>query len=358
MSSTCAFSSAICSWLTASPISRSASASATHNRRHSPNLRCSPNSAAISCDAYRLISGLSYRSCDTRLRPRVDGVLLRFCLPPYSILLGYFLATGRPMRSIITLTTDFGVSSPYVAQMKGVILSICRDVDLIDISHAIGPQNIREAAVVLADNTPRFPSGTIHVAVVDPGVGTARRIVYAEIGEQRYIAPDNGLLSRLAAANQPDLIVALENKNHWLPERSHTFHGRDIMAPVAAHLAASLDPRQLGPARSGIVKLDWPAPQRSMSGVAGQVLMIDSFGNVISNISDEDLDVIGSPASLEVECGGRKIRGIVPTYGAAMHGEIVALIDSQGRLEIAKVGGNVASELQIQVGEAVEVTQP
>ena len=165
-------------------------------------------------------------------------------------------------------------------------------------------------------------------------------------------------MSRLAAAHQPDLIVAIENEKHWLPQRSHTFHGRDIMAPVAAHLAAGLDPRKLGPARDDIVMLDWPAPQRSMSGVAGQVLMIDSFGNLISNISDEDIDVIGSPASLEVDCGGRKIRGIVPTYGAAMHGEFVALFDSQGRLEIAKVGGSAASELQIQVGEAVVVSQP
>src|SRR5438105_6133320 len=106
-------------------------------------------------------------------------------------------------RQLITLTTDFGTGSPYVAQMKGVILSICRDVELVDVSHAIGPQNIREGAVVLADVTPRFPPETIHLAVVDPGVGTARRIVYAEIGEQRYIAPDNGLLSRVACRDKP-----------------------------------------------------------------------------------------------------------------------------------------------------------
>src|SRR5437762_10863778 len=130
------------------------------------------------------------------------------------------------MRSIITLTTDFGVSSPYVAQMKGVILSICRDVELVDISHAVGPQNIREGAVVLADVTPRFPQGTIHVAVVDPGVGTSRRIVYAEIGGQRYVAPDNGLLSLLALRQQPKTIVSIENREYWLPESSNTFQGR------------------------------------------------------------------------------------------------------------------------------------
>src|SRR5262245_59451134 len=134
-------------------------------------------------------------------------------------------------RPLITLTTDFGVGSPYVAQIKGVILSICREIDLVDISHSVSPQSIREGAVVLADATPRFPAGTIHVAVVDPGVGTSRRIVYAEIGPQRYIAPDNGLLSLLAQRDQPRLIVALENSNYWLSERSLTFHGRDIMAP-------------------------------------------------------------------------------------------------------------------------------
>src|SRR5262245_37915469 len=119
-------------------------------------------------------------------------------------------------RPLITLTTDFGTGSPYVAQMKGVILSICRDVELLDVSHAIGPQNVREGAVVLGDATPRFPPGTIHVAVIDPGVGTARRIVYAQIGEQRLIAPDNGLLSLLAARHAPRRIVALENTKYWL----------------------------------------------------------------------------------------------------------------------------------------------
>lgn len=129
-------------------------------------------------------------------------------------------------RPLITLTTDFGSGSPYVAQMKGVILSLCREVDLVDISHAIGPQNIREGAVVLADATPRFPPGTIHVAVVDPGVGTSRRLLYAEIGQQRYLAPDNGLLSLLATQQRPQRIRALENDSLWLSSASHTFHGR------------------------------------------------------------------------------------------------------------------------------------
>jgi S-adenosylmethionine hydrolase len=196
------------------------------------------------------------------------------------------------------------------------------------------------------------------VAVVDPGVGTSRRIVYAEIGEQRFVAPDNGLLSRLAAPESPKLVVSVENSKYWLHERSNTFHGRDIMAPVAAHLAAGLDARKLGPTRDVLVMLDWHAPRRTMSGVAGEVLMIDSFGNIISNITEEDLATLGNPASLVVDCGGLKIRGVVPTYGAALSGEVVALVDSQGRLEIAKVGGSAAGELKIAVGEPVQVTAP
>jgi S-adenosylmethionine hydrolase len=262
------------------------------------------------------------------------------------------------MRSIITLTTDFGAGSPYIAQMKGVILSICRDVELIDVSHSIAPQNIREGAIVLADATPRFPRGTIHVAVVDPGVGTSRRIVYAEIGEQRYIAPDNGLLSRLAVGTEPSLIVELENTKFWLPKPSHTFHGRDILAPVAAHLAAGVEPVKLGSGLESLLMLDWPQPVVSSSGVAGEVLFIDSFGNLITNIGQAEIDAIGEPAALIIDCGRRKIRGIVSTYGAAMLGETVALFDSQGRLEIAVVGGNAARDLHVAVGEHVFVAAP
>jgi len=259
------------------------------------------------------------------------------------------------MRSIITLTTDFGVDSPYVAQMKGVILAICRDVEIVDVTHGIAPQNIREGAVVLADVTPRFPPGSIHVGVVDPGVGTARRIVYAEIGDQRYVAPDNGLLSRLAAHQPPRVAVAIENSDYWLPDHSQTFHGRDIMAPVAAHLASCLKPTQLGPPAGALLSLDWTEPSISSSGVAGEILYVDSFGNLVTNISREIVTRVGEPVSLIVDCGGQRIRGIVATYGAALNGEIIALFDSQGRLEIAKVGGSGSEELQIGVGERVQV---
>lgn len=257
------------------------------------------------------------------------------------------------MRPLITLTTDFGTGSPYVAQMKGVILSLCREVDLVDITHAIGPQRIQEGAVVLADVTPQFPPGTIHVAVVDPGVGTARRLLYAEIGGQKYLAPDNGLLSFLIRRESPQRTIALENRAFWPPQTSYTFHGRDILAPVAAQLALGLDPMLLGPKLDGPVMLDVAVPLKSASGIRGQVLYVDSFGNLITNITGDELGGLGDLARLTIRCAGREIHGLVPTYGHALPGELVALLDSQTRLEIAVTQGHAARELS--AGEGTEV---
>jgi S-adenosylmethionine hydrolase len=261
------------------------------------------------------------------------------------------------MRPLITLTTDFGTGSPYVAQTKGVILTICRDVDVVDISHAIQPQNIREAAIVLADVTPRFPPGTIHVAVVDPGVGTSRRLIYAEIGAQRYLAPDNGLLSLVlnAAGGPAKLLLTLENPQFWLREPSRTFHGRDILAPVAAHLAGGLDPSLLGPKTDSLESLEWNSPEGRGDQVAGEVLYVDSFGNLITNLRHEDVMPCGEPATVIVECGGALVCGIAPTYGAASPGQCIALYDSQGRLEIAVVRGSAADTYRLAAGARVVV---
>jgi S-adenosyl-L-methionine hydrolase (adenosine-forming) len=258
-------------------------------------------------------------------------------------------------RPLITLTTDFGHGSPYVAQMKGVIYSICREADLVDISHAIGPQNIREGAVVLADATPRFPPGAIHVAVVDPGVGTSRRLMYAEIGRQRYLAPDNGLLSLLASRDLPQRLRALENAAYWLPEPSSTFHGRDILAPVAGHLALGIDPTELGPPHAALEALEWPQPKRTGEVVHGEVLYLDSFGNLISNIDRPLFESLGDRTRLSVSCGGRVVSQLVATYAEAAPGELVVLFDSQGRLELAIVQGNAARELAIGAGVPVRV---
>lgn len=261
------------------------------------------------------------------------------------------------MRPLITLTTDFGDASPYVAQMKGVILSICRDVDLVDISHALRPQDVRQAAIILGDAAPRFPADTLHLAVVDPGVGTSRRIIYAELAGQRYIAPDNGLLSYLARKQTPQPVISIEDPAYWLPAQASTFHGRDIMAPVAARLAAGLGPNKLGPVLNDLVKLTWPVAARSRGQLQGEVLIVDSFGNLITNIEQPQVLELGQPDALRVRCASITIRGLVHAYGAAMSGEMVALFDSQGRLEIASVGGNAAQQLGVSPGAAVIVSE-
>ncbi|NLE36600.1 MAG: SAM-dependent chlorinase/fluorinase [Pirellulaceae bacterium] len=257
--------------------------------------------------------------------------------------------------SIITLTTDFGEGSPYVAVMKGVILSINPAARLVDVSHAIGAQDVREGAVVLEDVAHRFPEGTIHVAVIDPGVGTERAIVYAEIGRHCFIAPDNGVLSRVARRTPPTKLIRLENPAYWLTDVSSTFHGRDIMAPVAAHLSLGVAPTELGSAHDALAELDWPNPVRRQDRIEGAVLKIDSFGNLLTNISVDLL--VGRPTDGRVciVCGIYETWGIYQTYGEQPHGTLIALVGSDGRLEVSIVGESAAKRLGVQVGTPVVV---
>jgi hypothetical protein len=263
------------------------------------------------------------------------------------------------MRPLITLTTDFGTGSPYVAQMKGVLYSVCRtagvECEVVDLTHAIGPQNVREGAVVLADVAPCFPAGTLHVAVIDPGVGSSRKILYVEIGTQRFLIPDNGLLGLAAREQWPQRIIVLAEPRYWLPRVSHTFHGRDIFAPVAAHLVCGLDPAELGPASQSLVLLDWAVPTKSVGTLIGEVLWVDSFGNLISNLRREEVTALGEPDQLVVECGGREIARVLPNYASATPGKIIALFDSRDRLEVAVAQGNAAQTLRLSAGEAVTV---
>lgn len=262
------------------------------------------------------------------------------------------------MTAVITLTTDFGVDSPYVAVMKGVILSLQPDVQLVDISHSIPPQDVRQGAILLAETTPWFPAGTIHLAVIDPGVGTERRIVYAEIGDQRYVCPDNGLLSRLTMRKRPSRLVAVENAEHWLPAVSRTFHGRDIMAPVAAAISLGVAPERLGPPIPNLVELEWPAAKVGERQIAGAVEWIDPFGNLITNIAAtmlprEALEEGSTSGRLMLEIEGHSIEGISSVYGDRPAKTLVALIGSGGYLEIAIVGGSAAKEIGGLVGAAV-----
>jgi S-adenosylmethionine hydrolase len=259
-------------------------------------------------------------------------------------------------RTLVTLTTDFGQGSPYVAQMKGVLLRLCPDAEIVDITHGISPQKVRQAAIVLADVTPWFPTNTLHVAVIDPGVGTTRRLIYAEIGDQRYLAPDNGSLSRLSQRATAQRVIALENRRYFLPEVSSTFHGRDILAPVAAHLLQGADPGDLGPPLRQTVELHWPHPHVVSDRLVGEILYVDSFGNLISDITAHDLAARpGDNAQRIVECAGRQIHGIQATYGVSQRGDIVALLDSHGRLEIAAVNDNAAKKLDAHEGTPILV---
>jgi S-adenosylmethionine hydrolase len=256
------------------------------------------------------------------------------------------------MANLITLTTDFSSGSAYVAAMKGVMLATNPVVQLIDITHEIAPQNVRQGAIVLAEATSWFPAGAIHVAVIDPGVGTSRRMVYAKIGEQQYLAPDNGLLSLLAKRKQPTQVIELANKLLWRAEVSNTFHGRDILAPVAARLSLGLSPSELGPAIDDLQMLDWPEPKIGTRRIEGIVQWVDSFGNLVGNISRDALPQHGE---LQIRCAGREIRGVEQTYGNCAEESVIALVGSGGFLEIAVVNGSAAVLLQVGANEPITI---
>lgn len=258
--------------------------------------------------------------------------------------------------SLITLTTDFGGGSPYVAVLKGVIFAINANAQVVDVTHDIKPQDVRSGALVLEQATPWFPPGTIHVAVVDPGVGSQRGIVYAEIGGGRYVAPDNGLLSRLAAREKPARILAVEEPRFWLPRVSATFHGRDIMAPVAARLSLGLPPERLGPALDTLVSLTWPEVLILPRSIRGSVESIDSFGNLITDITEAMLADAPRDESVRIACDEHETLGIFRTYSDQPASTLLALFGSSGRLELAIVEENAAAMLGIRTGTPVVVT--
>ena len=260
------------------------------------------------------------------------------------------------LSGIITLTTDFGASSSYVAAVKGVILSINPRAVLVDVTHSIPPQGIRQGAWALAETCEHFPSGTVHLAIVDPGVGTDRRIVYAQIGPQHYVAPDNGLLSRLALRTPPSRIVTLAEPKFWLPQVSHTFHGRDIMAPVAARLSLGLTPDALGPRQDRLVQLEWPEVSILPGKIQGAVRSIDSFGNLVTDISDEILATVPRDERACIECDEHVTQGIFRTYADQPEMTYLALVGSSGYLELAIVGENAAAMLGVRVGTPVTIT--
>lgn len=256
---------------------------------------------------------------------------------------------------IITLTTDFGVSSPYVAAMKGAVLSINPSAILVDVTHTVSPQDIAAGAQVLGDVALEFPEQTIHVAVIDPGVGTRRDIVYAEIAGRRFICPDNGLLTRLAERHPPTKIVRIVEKQYFRHPVSSTFHGRDIMAPVAAHLSKGLAPECLGPPLAELKLLQLPGAECMANKIEGEVVAVDSFGNLITNITRAMLADVPTDESVTVHCDEHETLGIFATYAEQPPMTLVAVIGSNDSLEIAIVGDSAKIMLGVDVGAPVEV---
>jgi S-adenosylmethionine hydrolase len=272
---------------------------------------------------------------------------------------------------LITLTTDFGTADGYVGTMKGVILGIVPNARLVDISHEIAPQNLRQAAYVLYTAYPFFPPHTVHLVVVDPGVGSARRPVALRTPAGDFVAPDNGVLSYVMAREPVEALVELSDPRYRLPQVSHTFHGRDIFAPAAAHLASGVPIGALGPLVSDPVAFPPPRLEISPAGIIGEVLHADHFGNVITSIgsltwSDDDLSfepAFGDEGSGErvhfraggavVVVAGQEIAGVHRTYAEAATGEALALVGSEGHLEVAVREGSAARSLGLRPGDAV-----
>jgi len=253
-------------------------------------------------------------------------------------------------RSLITLTTDFGDGSPYVAILQGVILRINPDAGLVDASHGVAPQDVQQGALLLEKIVPWFPAGTIHVCVVDPGVGSDRRILYAHLRDQHFVLPDNGLISNLASRWPPSKMIDVSNRKYWLGEVSATFHGRDIMAPVAAHLSLGVSPQQLGNPCDDYVTLHWPQATSVENKIQGQVVSVDSFGNLITNITREMLQKIPADAMVTVRCDEHETQGIFQTYADQPALTLIALVGSDDQLELAIVNESARDMLAVGVG--------
>jgi len=253
---------------------------------------------------------------------------------------------------IVTLTTDFGLEDAYVAAMKGVILSLTPDVVLVDVSHQVPPQDVFHAALLLESILPCFPDDTIHLLVVDPGVGTQRRALAAHTKWGFFVAPDNGVLTPALSDPGARSIVHLTKPSYFRRPVSATFHGRDIFAPVAGHLARGVPLELLGDPISDPVLLEIPqAVPAGPNAWLAEVIHVDRFGNLITSLPSEGLE--GDPKEWAFEIGGKILAGLHRTYGEAPTGQLLALTGSSGRVEIAQRDGHAARALGLGPGARV-----
>lgn len=260
------------------------------------------------------------------------------------------------VRPIIALLTDFGTRDHYSGVMKGVVLGICPDVTLVDLSHDLPPHDIAFAAQELAATYKYFPAGTIFVVVVDPGVGTSRRGLAAEAGERRFIAPDNGVLSAVFQEAPPKRVVELSERRYARPTVSRTFEGRDRFAPAAAFLAKGIHLEAFGRPVTDYHVLDLAPPSMNGTTLKGRVIRVDRFGNIVTNLDRRTCErLTNGPAALQLSIGGKTIDRIVTTYGDLAPGEIGALFGSTDHLECSAQQANAAERLGVAVGDPVEL---
>ena len=257
---------------------------------------------------------------------------------------------------LITITTDFGNLNGFVGTMKGVIYNITPDAQIVDITHEIPAQDVRTGSIALWRAVPYFPAGTVHIAVVDPGVGTTRRPIAAKLGDQYFVLPDNGLITPMLedakAAGKEITIVHLDKPQYWLPTVYTTFHGRDIFAPSGAWLAKGVALQEMGTLITDPVLTPLPKPEKTDTGYKANIIVIDVFGNCSTNLRVSQVPDL-SKATLKIK--NETIEGIVPSYGHRKLGDLVAVTDSEGFVEIAVVNGSAARQFGIQLDDPVEV---
>ncbi|MCB0221870.1 MAG: SAM-dependent chlorinase/fluorinase [Chrysiogenetes bacterium] len=263
------------------------------------------------------------------------------------------------MPALLTLTTDFGTADSYVAEMKGVLISRGpADLRLVNLSHDIAAHNVREAALFLRNAAPRFPAGTVHLVVVDPGVGSARAPIIARIGGQTLVGPDNGCFGFLYDGSEE--VYAIDPERIGAPESSATFHGRDVFAPAAALLASGKAPAELGARIDHYEHLPFPLVQLQGDAIDGVVLHIDRFGNLITNIPDHTLRAFLSDGETDLvttKVAALRVRGLRNHYAEVEVGEPIALIGSSGLLEVSMREKSAAASSGAQLGDPVVVVR-
>jgi S-adenosylmethionine hydrolase len=257
-------------------------------------------------------------------------------------------------RPIITLTTDFGTKDSYVAEIKAVILSLSPDARIVDLTHEVDKFNTRMAAYMLACAAPYFPKGTVHVVVVDPGVGTKRRALLIQTRNGFYAGPDNGVLTLAANDQGIEHVFEITNRKLMLPRISNTFHGRDIFAPAAAHLINGTKPEEFGPETDKISTPRFTRIVRRKNMLIGEVLYIDGFGNIITNIGKRELDLMNPKEAVNVKFKSTKLRlKLCKAYAEVGKGEALAIVGSHSFLEISVNQGSAAKKLKVKVGDKI-----